>query len=171
MNDSGFFEVGSEGILDGFAGVFFSAVSMEKLEFVAGLSFDHCEPAFEDFEYCIRLFVGDCVHPGVICSEVVEGEDIFCIAKRDWIDLTTNIRGNAEEREFRFIRDGDREGATSLFAENAEVAIFGVEFDSEFAETFFRRMKKSIVDGEPISAVLDELLLFLLGLRWCRRVV
>ena len=94
MNNSTFFEVGSESILDSFTGVFLSAISMEKLYLVSRLSFHHCKPAFEDFEHCIRLFVGDCVYPGVICSEVIEGENILCIAKGDRIDLATDIRGN-----------------------------------------------------------------------------
>ena len=37
-----------ESILDSLTSIFLSAVGMEKLEFVAGLSFNHCEPAFEE---------------------------------------------------------------------------------------------------------------------------
>jgi len=84
------------------------------------------------------LFVGDCVYPGVIRGKVVESEDVFCIAERDWVDLTTDIRRNAEERDFRFIRDSDGEWGTCLLAENTKIAVLGVEFDAELSKTFFR---------------------------------
>ena len=116
------------------------------------------------------MLVGDCVHPGVIRSEVVEGENIFCIAERDWIDLATDIRGNTEERKFRFVRNCNREWRAGLLAENTKVAILWVEFDAEFAKAFFGSVEKPIVNSESISAVLDKLLLFL-RLRGGRRVV
>ena len=61
------------------------------------------------------------------------------------------------------IRNGDREGGTSLFAEDAEIAVLGVEFDAEFAKAFFPRVEKPVVDGNSISAVLNKLLFFVLG--------
>ncbi len=50
MNYADVLEEGGEGILDCFAGVFFTAVGVEEFELVTGLAFDHCEPVFEKFE-------------------------------------------------------------------------------------------------------------------------
>jgi len=60
-----------------------SAVPLEEEEFeiVSGLTFDHGEPAFEEFQEGVGGFVGDEVDPGIAGCLVGEGENVFCIAE------------------------------------------------------------------------------------------
>jgi hypothetical protein len=91
VHDTSFCKIGCESVLDSFASVFLSAISMEKFQLVSTLSFDHGEPKFEDFEDGVGLLVGDSVHPGVVGGEVVKCEYILRIAERCWINLAANI--------------------------------------------------------------------------------
>jgi len=148
-----FEEIRCEGVLDRFAGVFFAAVGVKEFEFVSGLTFNHCEPAFKNSEDSIRKFVGNCIDPGVIGGEIEKGENIFCIAERDWVYLTADVGRDTKKRDFRFVADGDQEGRTSLLAEDTKVAVLWVEFDAELPKTFLGGVKKSIVDEEAVCAI------------------
>jgi len=53
----------------------------EEFEIVSGLTFDHGEPAFEEFQEGVGGFVGDEVDPGIAGCLVGEGENVFCIAE------------------------------------------------------------------------------------------
>ena len=57
-----------ESILDSLTSVFFSAIGVKIFELVAGLSFNHCKPAFEEGEDCVGLFIFNCVDPRIACS-------------------------------------------------------------------------------------------------------
>ena len=91
MLDAGVFEKGCECIFVGFAGVFFAAVREEKEELLAGLSFYHSKPAFEEREDCIGGLVGDKVDPGVAGSLVLKGENIFRVSIGCWVDGSANV--------------------------------------------------------------------------------
>lgn len=125
------------------------------------MSFNHCEPSFKNFEDSIRDFVGNCIDPRVIGSEIEEGEDILRIAERDWVYWAADVGRDTKKRNFRFVADRDQEGRTSLFAEYTKVTVLWIEFDAELAKTFLRGMKKSIVDEEAVCAIFHEAVGFL----------
>ena len=153
MYNAFFEEIRCKCVFDRFAGVFFTAVGVKEFEFVSGLTFNHCEPAFKNSEDSIRKLVGDCINPRVIGSEIEKGENILCIAKRDWVYLTADVGRDAKKGDFRFVTDGDQEGRARLLAEDTKVAVLWVEFDAELPKTFLRGVKESIVDEEAVCTI------------------
>ena len=85
--------------------------------------------------------------------------------------MAADIQGDTKERDFRFVADCNQERCSGMFAEDAIIAVLGVEFDAEFTKAFLRGVEKSIMDQESISAVFHEafLLLVLGRLRSCSR--
>ena len=67
------------------------------------MTFDHCEPTFEESKNSVGSFVGDEVDPGVSGGLVIECDNIFRVAEGDWVDGATDVRENSEKWNCRFV--------------------------------------------------------------------
>ena len=153
MYNAFFEEICCKGVFDRFASVFFTAVGVKEFEFVSGLTFNHCEPAFKNSKDSIRKFVGDCINPRVIGSQIEKGENILRIAKRDWVYLTADVGRDTKERDFRFVADCNQKGRAGLLAKYTEIIVLWIELDAQLSKTFLRGVKESIMDEEAVCTI------------------